>query len=66
VSWNGATEVSHWRIRAGESESDLRTISTIPRSGFETSERIARSKKIAVDALDASGSVLSTSRLITV
>ena len=65
ASWNGATEVSHWRIRAGGSESDLRTVATIPRSGFETSERIASAKKIAVDALDASGSVLSTSRTIT-
>lgn len=63
VSWNGATEVSHWRVLAGASASALESKRTVPRDGFETVVRLASAPKlVAVSALDASGRVLGTSR----
>ncbi|HWU46507.1 MAG TPA: arylsulfotransferase family protein [Humibacter sp.] len=66
LSWNGATEVSRWRIHAGESESSLRHAATAPRSGFETSTRIAPAKIVSAQAVDASGKVIGTTATISV
>jgi len=63
VSWNGATEVAQWRLRAGSSPTTLKTVAVSPRNGFETSIPVpAGAKLVAVDALDSSGTVLATSK----
>jgi hypothetical protein len=67
ASWNGATDVTAWRLLAGPSTDKLRRIADIPRAGFETviSEVVpAKATLVAVAALDSSGNVLSTSAVV--
>lgn len=62
ASWNGATDVSSWRVLAGSSPGALRGVRQQPKRGFDT--RIAvhtASRYFAVQALASSGTVLSTS-----
>jgi Arylsulfotransferase (ASST) len=62
-SWNGSTAVTHWRVAGGPTRHTLRTLRTVPRTGFETATRLARPPAfVAVAALDAAGRVLGTSR----
>jgi hypothetical protein len=62
VSWNGATDVAGWRVRALHGA----TI-TKPRQGFETIiEMRGRPSSVVVDALDASGAVLGSSAATSV
>lgn len=64
ASWNGATEVRSWRVRAGASAADMKPVTTAKRSGFETAIRVPRRFAVyAVEALDASGAVLDRSPL---
>lgn len=68
VSWNGATEVASWNLyktnREGRSGTTPPTAS-VPRSGFETSLRYdGYAKYVVVEALDSSGQVLGTSRVV--
>jgi hypothetical protein len=41
VSWNGATQVAFWRVRAGADSSHLRTVATVRKAGFETAISLA-------------------------
>jgi hypothetical protein len=66
ASWNGATEVAHWRILAADDAATLATVATVARSGFETVHLVPAAKVVAVQALDASGAVLAASPTITV
>ena len=67
ASWNGATEVARWQVRAGSSATDLRTLRTVTRRGFETSITLrATPRFVAVAALDRQGSVLGLSRPVRV
>ena len=62
ASWNGATDVASWRVLAGSAPSSLGAVGQEPSSGFET--RIAvhsAAPYFAVQALDSSGKLLSTS-----
>ncbi len=64
ASWNGATRVTSWRVLAGASASQLSVVATRAKAGFETA--IAVSQNYAdykVQALDASGKVIGTSRV---
>jgi hypothetical protein len=62
ASWNGATDVSAWRVLGGTSASALSPLASAPRSGFETAVPIASSDTwFAAQALSADGSVLGTS-----
>jgi len=62
ASWNGATDVAHWSVLGGSSASDLRTVASAARSGFETAIAVpARPAFVAVEALDARGRVLGRS-----
>jgi Arylsulfotransferase (ASST) len=62
VSWNGATEVAHWRADMGSRQSALHPVATARRTGFETALRLGnRRGYLAVTALDAAGKVLGTS-----
>jgi Arylsulfotransferase (ASST) len=62
ASWNGATEVSSWRVLAGPNPAQLATIATAGRSGFQTSISVHSSQPdFAVQALGAAGEALGTS-----
>lgn len=64
VSWNGATQVSSWRLLAGASPSALSAVRTVPRSGFETAIALpaaARTGYVGVQALTAAGAILGSS-----
>lgn len=65
ASWNGDTRTATWRVLAGSSASTLAPVASAPRSGFETQIVTPRTAPyLAVQALDASGAVLGTSRAI--
>jgi hypothetical protein len=62
ASWNGATEVSSWRVLSGPSAGSLKPIATAPRQGFETSIPVSGAGAVVeVQALDQAGHVLGTS-----
>ncbi|HEX4186993.1 MAG TPA: arylsulfotransferase family protein [Solirubrobacteraceae bacterium] len=65
VSWNGATEVSTWRVLSGRVPQRLAAVATVPRSGFET-VILARASEpyLAVQALDRSGAVIGASAAV--
>jgi EmrB/QacA subfamily drug resistance transporter len=64
ASWNGATEVSSWRVLAGPSQHDLAVVANAPRSGFETSITVKGHFPVfEVQAVDAKGHVIGTSKL---
>jgi hypothetical protein len=68
VSWNGATQVTGWRVLAGPSAARLEPVATAADAGFETAidtpGGVGPSTYVAVQALETSGSVLGTSRTI--
>jgi hypothetical protein len=64
ASWNGANQVSSWRVLAGDRSDRLNPIVTSPKHGFETTIKTAAQRYIAVQALDADGRVLSTSTVV--
>jgi hypothetical protein len=67
VSWNGATEVTHWRVHAGPRRSEVRTVGTTPRRGFETAINLGTNEGyVAVTALDKRGRALGHSAVIAV
>ena len=56
ASWNGATDVTAWRVFAGSSRRALRDVGTYPASGFETSILAPTAKRfIRVAAIGAAG-----------
>jgi Arylsulfotransferase (ASST) len=63
VSWNGATEIARWELRAGPSAHSLQTVSTVPKRGFETAIHFTRDGATVFEAtaLDASGRVIGRS-----
>ncbi|MGX6448732.1 arylsulfotransferase family protein [Patulibacter sp. S7RM1-6] len=63
ASWNGSTETVRWRVLAGASDDALRPAGEAAWDGFETRLRIpGRPARVAVQALDADGKILATSR----
>jgi Arylsulfotransferase (ASST) len=65
ASWNGATQVASWRVLAGASSKSLAPVASAPRGGFETTIPVAGVQAyVAVQALDAAGTVLGTSRAV--
>ncbi|HEY0515805.1 MAG TPA: arylsulfotransferase family protein, partial [Solirubrobacteraceae bacterium] len=65
ASWNGDTRTAGWQLLAGANSARLHVVSTSSRAGFETALSVpAKSAYFAVRALDASGSVIGTSRAI--
>lgn len=62
ASWNGATEVTSWRVIAGPAPSRLTPVADATKTGFETTI-VARTPGpfVAVEALDETGAVLGTS-----
>ncbi len=67
ASWNGATMVAGWRVLAGSSAGTLRPARSGRKTAFETAIRLTRGPSyIAVQALDAHGHVLGTSKTVSV
>ena len=65
ASWNGDTRTTSWRVLAGSSARQLAPVASAHRAGFETAIATpGRQPYVAVQALDASGTVLGTSRTI--
>lgn len=65
AAWNGATDVSHWAVLAGNDRSRLRTVKVAAKTGFETAMAVgARMRYVAVSALDAGGHQLGVSATI--
>jgi hypothetical protein len=65
ASWNGATAVASWQLLAGASSAGLAPVSSAPRSGFETVIPAPVARFYEVKALDASGRVLGSSRVVS-
>jgi hypothetical protein len=65
TSWNGATEVASWGVLAGPAPDRLKTLGSIPRSGFETAMVVRTDGPyVRVKALDRRGRTLGESRAI--
>jgi EmrB/QacA subfamily drug resistance transporter len=68
ASWNGATRVTSWRVLAGPSGGPRTTVATHARSGFETAITVpagSAGRVFQVQALDAQGKVIGTSKAFT-
>jgi outer membrane protein assembly factor BamB len=62
VSWNGATQVSSWRVRGGSSPGARKALTTARRSGFQTTIVLSHPPRyLAVQALNGRGKVIGTS-----
>ncbi len=62
VSWNGATRVARWQLRAGAGPDTLAGQEPLPRTGFETRLPVPTSAAyVAVTALAADGARLADS-----
>jgi Arylsulfotransferase (ASST) len=67
ASWNGATDVARWQLRAGPSTDALAPVQALPRKGFETAMKIpAKARYVAVRALGADGRRLGDSAVVEV
>jgi hypothetical protein len=66
MSWNGATEVAHWQVRAGATPAALATVTVAARTGFETAVSFTSdgARSFEVVALDRSGATLGRSDLV--
>jgi Arylsulfotransferase (ASST) len=65
ASWNGATGVASWRVLAGSSPASLAPVASASKSGFQTCVAVKPTPAyLGVQALDHSGAVLGTSRMI--
>ena len=65
ASWNGATEVASWKVLSGAAGQT--TVATAAKSAFETAIPVSQSyKTFTVQALDAQGTVIGTSRQFNV
>jgi hypothetical protein len=62
VSWNGDTEVSHWKVLLGSASGSLSGDTVLPRKGFETTIKVpSQARYVAVAGLDADGRELGRS-----
>jgi hypothetical protein len=64
ASWNGATQVSAWRVLVGASPNGLKAVAQAARSGFETAIPLPAATAgpyVGVQALGSAGQVLGTS-----
>jgi hypothetical protein len=66
ASWNGATQVTAWRVLGGSKKGQLKELGRpARRTGFETAIHLARaSQYLAVQALSGRGKVLGTSAAV--
>jgi EmrB/QacA subfamily drug resistance transporter len=63
ASWNGATQVVSWRVLGGSSTAHMAEVSKASKAGFETAIPVSAGyASLEVQALDAGGKVIGTSR----
>ncbi len=63
ASWDGATQVTAWKVLAGSNANHLPVVATHAKSGFETAINIPKAAKVyKVQAFDAKGHLLRTSK----
>lgn len=63
ASWNGATGVSSWRVLAGKQPGSLTAQTTLADTAFESATTLLQKfEYVAVQALDANGRVIGSSR----
>ena len=64
ASWNGATQVTSWRLLGGTSASQLKQLATAPQGDFQTTLTSASSPRyLQVQALGARGQLLGSSAI---
>jgi hypothetical protein len=64
ASWNGANDVSSWRVLAGESSATLQAVGDVSPHGFETGIAVrSGDPAFQVQAIGSSGQVLGVSRV---
>jgi hypothetical protein len=64
VSWNGDTEVRHWKVLLGSASGSLSGDTVVSREGFETTIKVARQARyVAVAGLNADGQELGRSSI---
>jgi EmrB/QacA subfamily drug resistance transporter len=62
ASWNGATQVSSWKVLAGTSTGDLSVVASGPKTGFETRLVVKGTFSVyEVEAVNSGGQVLGRS-----
>jgi outer membrane protein assembly factor BamB len=67
ASWNGATAVTHWRVRAGTTKTKLVPRNVVASRSFETRLSLDSADRFAaVDALDVRGRVLGRSAAVRI
>ena len=65
ASWNGATQVSSWRVLAGQNPAQLTIVASAASDGFQTAIPVeSAAPDFAVQALSATGQVLGTSHTV--
>lgn len=65
ASWNGSTEVTHWRALSGAQSDRLHPRTETPHTSFETTITVnSRGPYFAVEALNARGQTLARSRTV--
>ena len=67
AAWNGATDVSSWRVLAGSSPDTgkMRGVGTFPLKGFETTMAVHSTQAyFAVQALGSGGGARATSKAV--
>lgn len=69
VSWNGATEVTGWRLETAKTQDarddEFVTVQELERDGFETSFRLHRASRfVRIGALDAAKDVMAYSAVV--
>jgi Arylsulfotransferase (ASST) len=63
ASWNGATQLARWRVLGEAAGSPRKVLATSAKRGFETAIALTGSyRRLQLQALDASGRVIGTSR----
>ncbi len=67
ASWNGSTETTQWQVFAGSKSKKLSLVSSVAKSGFETSIPVTqKGPYFQVKALDVNGQVIGKSKIINV
>jgi arylsulfotransferase ASST len=65
ASWNGATQVTSWRVLEGASAKRLKAVLNVPKEGFETTFSLQLPGSfVAVEALDRAGHELGRSATV--
>ncbi|HXP28538.1 MAG TPA: hypothetical protein VN804_02185, partial [Solirubrobacteraceae bacterium] len=66
ASWNGATQLASWRVLAASGSASAKAVASAAKSGFETAIAVPPgASSFTLQALDAAGRVIGTSRSFT-